>query len=260
MKQRTPPGSLGRERVQFFVETPNNKQKNKMKYITTVTVRENQVALLFRDGVFVRQLAPGKQRFYGAGYEVKIFDSRWKEMQLQGQEFLTADKAQLRASALVKYRITDARLFEGVSENPLLVIYTAAQLALRDGIGALGIEAALDRGNDMTAELTAKVVEEAVGLGIEVAKVAVKDLSIAGDLKKVFTDTLTARQESLVTLEKARAEAAAIRTMANAARVFETNPALLQLKFLQALEKSDGGLSQPYMLGNAGKWLDFLKT
>ncbi len=231
-----------------------------MKYITTATVRENQAALLFRDGVFIRQLAPGKQRFFGAGYEVKIYDTRWGEMQLQGQEFLTADKAQLRASALVKYRVTDARLYEGVSDNPMLVIYTAAQLALRDAIGALGIEDALDRGNDMTAELTAKVVDEATDLGIEVAKVAVKDLSIAGDLKRVFTDTLTARQESLVTLEKARAEAAAIRTMANAAKVFETNPALLQLKFLQALEKSDGGLSQPYMLGNAGNWLDFLKT
>lgn len=231
-----------------------------MKYIITATVRENEAALLFRDGVFICQLAPGKQRFFGAGYEVKTFDTRWKEMQLQGQEFLTADKAQLRASALVKYRITDARLFEGVSDNPLLVIYTASQLALRDGIGALGIEDALDRSNDMTAELTAKVVDEASALGIEVAKVAVKDLSIGGDLKRVFTDTLTARQESLVTLEKARAEAAAIRTMANAAKVFETNPALLQLKFLQALEKSEGGLSQPYMLGNAGNWLDFLKT
>jgi len=117
-----------------------------MKYITTVTVRENQVALLFRDGVFVRQLAPGKQRFYGAGYEVKIFDSRWKEMQLQGQEFLTADKAQLRASALVKYRITDARLFEGVSENPLLVIYTAAQLG--QAIGVILLERIIRTGGE----------------------------------------------------------------------------------------------------------------
>jgi regulator of protease activity HflC (stomatin/prohibitin superfamily) len=58
----------------------------------------------------------------------------------------------------------------------------------------------------MTAALTAKVVDDVVALGIEVAKVAVKDLGIGGDLKRVFTDSLTARQESLVTLEKARAE------------------------------------------------------
>jgi hypothetical protein len=35
---------------------------------------------------------------------------------------------------------------------------------------------------------------------------------------------------------------------------------LLKLKFLQALEKSEGTYAQPYMLGNAGNWLDFLKT
>ncbi|MGJ8633382.1 MAG: slipin family protein [Luteolibacter sp.] len=231
-----------------------------MKYINTITVRESQAALLFQNGVFVRQLEPGKTRIFGFGYEVKTFDIRWTEMQIQGQEFMTSDKAQLRATALVKYRVSDARLYESVSGNPLLSIYTAAQLALRDAIGALTVEDALDRGKDLSPELTAKVVGDAEALGIEVSKVAVKDMSIAGDLKKVFTDTLAARQRSLVTLENARAEAAAIRTMANATRVFETNPALLQLKFLQALEKAEGGNAQSYMLGNAGNWLDFMKT
>jgi len=260
MKQRTPPGIPGWEAVpSIFLETQKQNNTN-MKYIHTITVRETQVALLFRNGIFERKLVPGKQRLFGFGYEVRVHDTRWKEMQIQGQEFLTADKAQIRATAFVKYRITDALLFENVSENPAYAIYTAAQIALRDEIGALGVEDALDRSKDLSTELTAKVAADAVALGIEVGKVAVKDLSIGGDLKKVFTDTLTARQESLVTLEKARAEAAAIRTLANAARVFENNPSLLQLKFLQALEKADGGIAQPFLLGTAGKWLDFLKT
>ena len=228
--------------------------------IHTITVSENEAVLLFHNGAYQFQFSVGKHRFVGLGYEIKRYDIRWKEMQIQGQEFLTADKAQVRATALIKYRITDARLFHGVAENPLLAIYTAAQLALRETIGGLNIEDVLDRGNDLTSVLTEKTVPEAVSVGIEIGKVAIKDLSIGGDLKRVFTDTLTARQESLVTLEKARAEAAAIRTLANAAKVFETNPSLLQLKFLQALEKADGGIAQPFMLGTAGKWLDFLKT
>jgi len=231
-----------------------------MRYIHTIIVRETEAALLFRNGIFERALAPGKQRLFGFGYEVRIHDIRWKEMQIQGQEFLTADKAQIRATALVKYRIADALLYESVSDNPMLSIYTAAQLALRDAIGALGVEAALDRGKDLSPDLTAKVVAEAAAFGVEVGKVAVKDMSVGGDLKKVFADVLSARSQSLVTLEKARAEAAAIRTLANAARVFDTHPALLKLKFLQALEKSEGAHTQPYMLGNAGNWLDFLKT
>jgi regulator of protease activity HflC (stomatin/prohibitin superfamily) len=225
-----------------------------------LTIKETQTALLFQNGVFVRELAPGKHRFFGFGYEVQTFDKRWTEMQIQGQEFLTADKAQIRVTSLVKYRITDALLYVGVSQNPVLDIYTSAQLALRDAIGSAEVEAVLDRGNDMTSVLTEKVAGVGSELGIEVGFVTVKDLSIGGDLKRVFTDILTVRQESLVTLEKARAEAAAIRTLANAAKVFETNPSLLQLKFLQALEKADGGIAQPFMLGTAGKWLDFLKT
>ena len=228
-----------------------------MNIINTITVRENQAVLLFRDGAFLRQLAAGKYRFFRLGYEVKTYDTRWKEMQIQGQEFLTADKAQLRATALVKYRIVDARLYEGVAENPVLAIYTAAQLALRGAIGGLDIEAALDRGNDLTPVLTEKTALEAAEVGIEIGKVAVKDLSIGGDLKRVFTETLTARQESLVTLEKARAEAAAIRTMANAAKVFETNPSLLQLKFLQALEKAERRHRPTLHAGNSRQVVGF---
>jgi regulator of protease activity HflC (stomatin/prohibitin superfamily) len=231
-----------------------------MKYIHNIMIRETQSGLLYRYGVFQRKLAPGKQRIFGAGYEVKIHDIRWQEMPLSGQEFLTADKAQVRVTAFVKFRIVDALLYESVSNHPMAVIYAAAQIALRDSIGGLEVEDALDRGKDISPVLTAKVADEAAALGIEIGKVVVKDMGIGGDLKKIFTDVLTARKQSLVTLEKARAEAAAIRTMANAARVFDTNPALLQLKFLQALEKSDGGFAQPYMLGNANKWLDFMKT
>ena len=89
--------------------------------IHTITVKQNEAVLLFRHGAFQLQFETGKHCFVGLGYEIKRYDIRWKEMQLQGQEFLTADKAQVRATALIKYRITDARLFEGVAENPLLV-------------------------------------------------------------------------------------------------------------------------------------------
>lgn len=230
-----------------------------MKYIHTIIVRETEFALLYRYGSFIRELAAGKHRFYGTGYEMKILDRRWTDLLLHGQEFLTADKAQLRASAIVKYRISNARTFATAATEPLTSLYTSAQVALRDVIGAVEVQVALDRANELSKSLVERLVEDVAELGIELKSVAIRDLSIGGELKRVFTETLTARQQSLVTLENARAEAAAIRTLANAARVFESHPALLQLKFLQALEKADGGIAQPFALGTASHWLDFLK-
>ncbi|MCW1883317.1 slipin family protein [Luteolibacter flavescens] len=228
-------------------------------WVTTVVVRQHEAALLFQHGKLVRTLAAGRHWFLGTGYEVKRFDIRRSDLQVAGQEFLTADKAGLKVSAVVEYHIADPVAFSGVAENPLGSLYHAAQIALRDVIGSQDLEAIIDRKTDLSAALVVRVKSHAEDLGLALDGIHVKDIIIAGDLRKVFTEALTARQQSLVVLEKARAEAAAIRTLANAARVFEAHPALLQLKFLQAIEKAPGGIAQPLALGTAGHWLDFLK-
>ena len=70
---------------------------------------------------------------------------------------------------------------------------------------------------------------------------------------------MTAKQESLAGLEKARGEAAAMRVMANAARAFDQNPALMQLKFLQVLE-GNSGYNNQLIMGLNDPLLSFLKT
>lgn len=228
-------------------------------WVTTVVVQQHEAALLFRHGKQVRTLAAGRHRIFGSGHEVKRFDTRRTDFQVAGQEFLTADKAGLKVSAVVEYHIADPVLFLAASANPVGSLYHAVQIALREAIGGETLDSVLERKSALSPVLVERVRPLAGSLGIALDSVAVKDLMVGGDLRKVFTEALTVRQQSLIVLEKARAEAAAIRTLANAARVFETHPALLQLKFLQTLEKADGGIAQPLALGTAGHWLDFLK-
>lgn len=228
-------------------------------WVTTVVIQQHEAALHFRHGVLVNSLAPGRHRIFGSGHEVRRFDIRRVDFQVAGQEFLTADKAGIKVSAVVEYRIVAPVTFIEVAADPVRSLYHVVQIALRDAIGGQELDAIIDRKTDLSAALVARVRPVAERLGLALDTIHVKDIIVGGDLRKVFTETLTARQQSLIVLEKARAEAAAIRTLANAARVFETHPALLQLKFLQAIEKADGGIAQPLALGTAGHWLDFLK-
>jgi regulator of protease activity HflC (stomatin/prohibitin superfamily) len=57
----------------------------------------------------------------------------------------------------------------------------------------------------------------------------------AADLKRAFADVLKAKQEGQAALERARGESAALRNLANAARVLEGNPALMNLRLMQSL-------------------------
>jgi len=59
---------------------------------------------------------------------------------------------------------------------------------------------------------------------------------------------VTARKEGEAALERARAETASLRNLANAGRMVEDNPGLLQLRMLQQLASSPGSsvvLSMP---------------
>jgi len=75
--------------------------------------------------------------------------------------------------------------------------------------------------------------------GIQMA-LDVKDIMFPSDLKRIFAQVLKAQKEGLAALKKAGGETAALRNLANAAKMVKDNPALLQLRVLQTLEVGRG--------------------
>ena len=75
---------------------------------------------------------------------------------------------------------------------------------------------------------------------LELQGADVKDLTLPGELKQIFTQVVRARQEGLAALEKARGETAALRNLANAAHMIERNPHLMQVRLLQVLGQQPG--------------------
>ena len=67
-----------------------------------------------------------------------------------------------------------------------------------------------------------------------------KDIVLPADLKRAQAQVLMARAEGLAALERARGETAALRNLADAARLCAGNPALLQLRLLQQLATGPG--------------------
>jgi regulator of protease activity HflC (stomatin/prohibitin superfamily) len=62
----------------------------------------------------------------------------------------------------------------------------------------------------------------------------IKDIVLPAELRAAYADVLTARQRGQVQLETARAESAALRSMANAAKLLDEHPALARLRLVQA--------------------------
>jgi len=135
----------------------------------------------------------------------------------------------------VMHQVADPVKAAHETQNWASDIYNTAQLALRAVIGAVTVEALLAQRLDVGAQLLARVQPEAAKIGVNVLALEVKNVMFPADLKRAFADVLKAKQEGQAALERARGESASLRNLANAARVLEGNPALMNLRFMQSL-------------------------
>jgi regulator of protease activity HflC (stomatin/prohibitin superfamily) len=205
-----------------------------------VHIHETEIGLRYRRGRYERELAPGGHWLVGPGLRVDRVDARRRLMVVGSQEVLTSDSVQLRLSAVVAYRVVDAPLAMHEVESYEQELHVAAQLALRTVVGEATAEELLEQRLDDGTRLKELVSERATALGLEVFDVDVRDVMLPGDVKAAFAEVLRARAEGRAALERARGESAALRNLANAARVIEGNPALMNLRLLQAMTQDPG--------------------
>jgi regulator of protease activity HflC (stomatin/prohibitin superfamily) len=198
-------------------------------------VPEGYMGLLYQHGKFVEQLAPGRHVRWGRNFTNGLQDTRKAFLAVAGQEVLTADNIGVKLSLVVTYHIADPVKAAHETQNWQGDLYNAAQLALRHVVSGVAAEALLTQRLDIAPQLLARVQPDAAKMGVIVHTLEVKDVILPAELKRAFGDVLKAKQEGQAALERARGESAALRNLANGARVLEDNPALMNLRVLQSL-------------------------
>lgn len=198
-------------------------------------VSEGFAGLLYRDGNFVQALGVGRHVRWGLHYGLNLTDLRKSFINIAGQEVLTADNVGLKVSLALNYQVTDPVKAAHETQNWQSDLYQLAQLALRGVVGNVAVDALLAQRLDIGAQLLARVQPEAAKIGVNVLAVEVKDVMFPAELKRAFAEVLKAKQEGQAALERARGESAALRNLANAARVLDGNPSLMNLRLLQSI-------------------------
>ncbi len=207
-----------------------------------VTVLDYERVVRLVDGRVREVLGPGRHRYRRWRTRLHRVDMRAFLLTVPGQEVLTADGISVRLSATVRLAAADPVALLVAAQNPQAEVYAAVQLALRDAVAALTLEVLASSRLELTGELTERVRAAAARVGLGVDEIAVRDLMLPGNLRQAFADLVLARQRGKVELERARGEAAALRSLANTADLLERHPALLRLRTLQAAESGQAKL------------------
>jgi regulator of protease activity HflC (stomatin/prohibitin superfamily) len=203
-------------------------------------VPQGYAGLLYHRGKFAQCLDAGRHIRWGRLWTIQPADLRKTTLTVAGQEVLTADNVGLKLSVLVSFQVTDAVKAAHEAQHWPSDLHHFTQIAVRTVIGAVPVETLLTQRATLAPQLLALVQPEAAKLGLTVHAVELKDVMFPAELKRAFADVLKAKQEGHAALERARGESAALRNLANAARVLDGNPALMNLRLMQSLNAAQG--------------------
>ena len=208
-------------------------------------VHEWEHGLLYVDGRFTRVLSPGRYRLAGLRERLIVTLPRLERIELLPTVDVTsADRLSYRLSGALAYTIVDPRTAqEGEFRERL-------RLAASDALIRLASERSLDavlsdraRLGDAALALIAQPV-----CGCTVSEFTISAVTLPPELRRMHAEVERARLEGQAALERARGEQAALRSLANAARMLKGNPELMNLRLLQALSAS-GGKGATLVLG-----------
>jgi regulator of protease activity HflC (stomatin/prohibitin superfamily) len=205
-----------------------------------VTVMEYERVVKLVDGKVVEVLGPGRHRYRRGRTHLHRVDMRPRWLTVPGQEVLTAEGVSVKLTALLLVTPVDPVADLTARQAGSNDIYLAVQHALRLAVARQTVEALMESRLDLGAELEGPVREAATRVGMSATELLVRDLMLPGELRRAFAEVLLAKQRGKAELEKARAEAASLRLLANTADLLEKHPVLLELRTLQASEA--GGL------------------
>lgn len=245
----------------FMWVSVTNARRNKTN---VVTVYEYEVGLKYVDGKLVETLPPGryvKGSLFNAGDDTIIerVEMREQTFAVSGQEILTQDNLPVRVTIVVRWKVGDAALQKRTVSNPATRLYEAAQVFLRRRVGTLTLDALLAERDKITEGAVAELNGEAAQAGLVILGIEMRDLTLVGGAKQAYADLWRAQKEGLAALERARGEQAALRSLANAARMLKGNPELMNLRLLQALQGQPGKPAPTVVLGGAGGLLPVSK-
>lgn len=208
--------------------------------LVETTVLEYQRGLLYVAGRFERVLEPGRYARWTtaqAPVSIRVIDMRRKQLTVAGQELLTKDKVTLRLSLSVDYAPSDPTTAPHTITDAEAALYALVQLALRDFVAGVTLDALLEGREALTRYLRAHTEAEARTFGVALHSVGVKDIVLPGDMKLLLNRVIEAEKQASANVILRREEAAATRLMANAAKVMADNPVLLRMKELEAFER-----------------------
>lgn len=153
------------------------------------------------------------------------------------QDAITRDNVTVRVNAVAYFRVMDPNRMVVTIEgaNYLYATSQLAQLTLRDVIGQVELDTLLAERDKVNARLQEILDEHTDPWGIKVSIVQVKAVDLPQEMQRAIAKQAEAERERRAKVIHAEGEFQAAQRLADAAKLLATEPAAIQLRYLQTL-------------------------
>jgi regulator of protease activity HflC (stomatin/prohibitin superfamily) len=198
-------------------------------------LREYERGVIFRLGRLIATKGPGLILLIPLIDRMERVDLRTVTLNIPPQEVITRDNVPASVNAVAYFRVVDSNRAIVEVENFLLATSQISQTALRSVLGKAELDQLLSERERLNEELQKIIDESTEPWGVKVTAVEIKDVEIPEQMQRAIARQAEAERERRAKIINSEGEYQAAQKLTDAADIISTNPASLQLRYLQTL-------------------------
>jgi len=198
-------------------------------------VQEYERGVIFRLGRFVGVRGPGFILLIPFIERMVRIDLRVVTMDVPSQECITVGTVTVKVDAVVYFRVMKPEDAVLNVEQYIRATSLLSQNTLRNVVGQSDLEDLLAHRDKINERLQTLIDEGTEPWGIKVSMVEVRDVQLPDTMQRAMAAQAEAERERRAKIVHAEGEAQAAEKLAEAAKIIGSQPAAIQLRYLQTL-------------------------
>jgi regulator of protease activity HflC (stomatin/prohibitin superfamily) len=198
-------------------------------------LKEYERGVVFRLGRIIPVKGPGLVLIWPLIDKLVKVSLRTVTMDVPAQDIITKDNITVKVNAVIYFRPIDPVRAITEVEDFYYATSQIAQTTLRSILGQSQLDDLLTKREELNAELQKVIDTQTEPWGVKVSAVEVKNVDLPTEMLRAIARQAEAERERRAKVIHAEGEFQASQKLADAAKIISTEPATLQLRFLQTL-------------------------
>lgn len=198
-------------------------------------LREYERAVVFTLGRFEKVKGPGLVILIPFIQQMVRVDLRTQVVDIPTQDVISHDNVSMKVDAVLYFNVMDPERAINQVQNYQPATNMLAQTTLRAVLGKHDLDEMLSERNKLSTDVQEILDAQTTIWGVKVSNVEIRAVELTETMIRSIGKQAEAERDRRAKIIHAEAEFQASQTLVDAAKVLATNPAAMQLRYLQTL-------------------------